>query len=386
MMIPVEFDDIRPYTDEEFETVLKRLLSDPAFADALDSSIGRIPRKMMFRRAGKCHNAIELHRKLISPAVNLLMKFVSTGLDSNFKSLSPIKGCRTFISNHRDIVMDSALLDVLLIREGADSVEIAIGDNLLAKPWISDLVRLNRSFVVHRSLPPSEFIESSRLLAKYIRYAIDIRKSSVWIAQREGRAKDSDDRTQKSMLKMLAMSDDGNVIDTLMALHIVPLAISYEYDPCDWLKAEEFQLKRDNPDYRKSREDDLKNMKTGIFGRKGHVHYHAAECIDRELAGIDRSRPRNWQLERAAEIIDRNIHLNYMIFPGNWVALDLLNGNDNCSSHYTESQRKRFVRYIEKQLRKIDIKNPDWDFLRTRILEMYANPLVNHLKAIESHE
>lgn len=386
MKIPEEFDIIRPYTDEEFEAVMKRLLADREFAEAIDSTLGRIPRMIMFHRAAKCRNATELHKKVVTPLVVIYMAFVSKGFKADFSSIHPLGGNWTFISNHRDIVMDSALLDILLIRHGADSVEIAIGDNLLSKPWINDLVRLSRSFIVRRSLPPSEFIESSKLLSRYIQFAIGVIGHPVWIAQREGRAKDSDDRTQKSMLKMLAMSGQGCAADTLELLHIVPLAISYEYDPCDWLKAKEFQQKRDDPDFHKSREDDLVNMKTGIFGHKGHVFYRTAECIDDELAGIDRSIPRNQQLEKAAEIIDRCIHSNYRIFPCNWIALDLLNGNESGHSHYTDRQKRHFERYIARQLRRIELPDPDWAFLRTKILEMYANPLINHLKATGSNE
>ena len=173
----------------------------------------------------------------------------------------------TFVSNHRDIVLDSALLDKLLIDAGFETTcEIAIGDNLLALPWVKDLVRVNKSFIVERSLPPKEMLAASRLLAEYMHFVISEKNDNVWIAQREGRAKDSDDRTQPSILKMMAMGGEGTPLERLRQLHIVPLAISYEYDPCDILKAKEFQCKRDNPAWKKTAQD---KVQTDIRAQNG---------------------------------------------------------------------------------------------------------------------
>ena len=222
-------------------------------------------------------------------------------------------------------------------------------------------------------------LESSQQLSRYIRFVIEQKKAPVWLAQREGRAKDSDDRTQKSVLKMLAMSGDDSMTlsEKLQSLHICPLTISYEYDPCDWLKATEFQMKRDNPGFRKSKQDDLINMKTGIWGFKGHMHYHVAAPIDSEIAALDTSVPRNQFLDQVAQIIDRHIFEGYRIYPCNRIALDMLRGDNAESANYTPDQKREFENYLEGQLKKIRIPNPDWDFLKERILTMYANPLIN---------
>lgn len=383
MNIPEEFDPIRPYEDEEYSEILGSLLADGELIGALRSSIGSLPTMLLMRRVRKADSIHSLQRDIIVPFIMRILRHSSSTLSHDFSALPQMAGNWLFISNHRDIVMDSALLDCILIESGSRGVEIAIGDNLLAKPWIEKLVRLNRSFIVRRSLPPTEFIEFSRILSGYIRFAIQEKEVPIWIAQREGRAKDSDDRTQKSLLKMLAMSDSSNVVESIRALHLVPLTISYEYDPCDWLKAREFQMKRDNPDYRKSREEDLQNMKTGIFGRKGQIYYRAAECIDSELDSIDSTKPKNVQLEQIANLIDSRIHAGYRIYPGNRVALDLLNGNEMQSRFYSVKEKDTFERYMKHQLQKIDIPNPDWDFLRTKFLEMYANPLINYIKVTE---
>ena len=281
----------------------------------------------------------------------------------------------TFVSNHRDIVLDSAFLDVMLIDAGyPTTVEIGIGDNLLIYPWIKRLVRMNKAFTVRRGLTPKEMLRSSQLMSSYIHFAVNEKKENIWIAQREGRAKDSDDRTQDSVLKMLAMGGD------LQNLNIVPLTISYEYDPCDYLKAQEFQQKRDDPKFKKSRQDDLVNMRTGIFGYKGHVHYHCAKPINSWLDDL-KDLPKKDYFNQLSERIDTQIHANYRLFPCNYIAMDELEGTQAFTSEYTDADKKRFHDYLEKQLAKIQLPDKDESFLRERMLTMYANPLRNYLKS-----
>ena len=328
----------------------------------------------------------------------------------------------TFISNHRDIVLDSAFLDVLLIEAGyPTTVEIGIGDNLLIYPWIKRLVRMNKAFTVRRGLTPKEMLRSSQTMSQYIHYAVTQKHENIWIAQREGRAKDSDDRTQDAVLKMLAMggpitlrrengelgienydyqasaatsADPGvhgnhnsqflipnsqfSTLNSLIELNIVPLTISYEYDPCDYLKAQEFQQKRDNPAFKKSRQDDLDNMKTGIFGYKGRVHYHCGTPINQWIGEL-KELPRKEFFDAVARRMDREIHRHYRLFPCNYIALDMLEGQTAHADHYTDADRQHFERYIEGQLAKITIDNKDEAFLRERMLTMYANPLRNFL-------
>lgn len=289
------------------------------------------------------------------------------------------KSAYTYISNHRDIILDSGFLSVELIDKGMDTVEIAIGDNLLIYPWIKKFVRVNKSFIVQRTLTMRQMLESSGRMSRYMHHTIKDKNQSIWIAQREGRAKDSNDRTQESVLKMLAMGGEGDIIDRLTEMNIVPLAISYEYDPCDYLKAQEFQLKRDIPDYKKTQADDLKNMQTGLFGAKGHVHFQVAPCINGELAKLDRSLPKPELVSEIAALIDRNIHANYRLYPGNYIAHDSLSGTETFAGQYTAGEKKHFMDYIDQQLARIELPNKDMPFLREKILLMYANPLTNYL-------
>ncbi|MGM9778177.1 MAG: acyltransferase, partial [Prevotella sp.] len=217
-------------------------------------------------------------------------------------------------------------------------------------------------------------------MAEYMHLVINEKHDNIWIAQREGRAKDSDDRTQESIIKMMAMGGEGSVTERLQQLHIVPVAISYEYDPCDWLKAQEFQLKRDVEGWKKTKADDVLSMQTGIMGYKGRIHYHCAPCIDDFLASIPEDTPKTDIFRIIAEHIDKGIHANYRLFPNNYIAVDILEGGNRMAEHYTPEDKATFEKYLAAQLGKISIPNKDEAFLKECMLKMYANPAVNQLK------
>lgn len=381
MNIPQEFYDIRPFEPEELPQVYDRLLANEQFCEVLTYLYPNVPVEMIGAKMRQCSTNLEFQKAFCYTFLENLLAKASTGCDMDVTDIDMSKRY-TFVSNHRDIVLDSALLDKLLIDLGCDTTcEIAIGDNLLSLPWVKDLVRINKSFIVERSLQPRQMLVASKRLSEYMHYAIGQKNENIWIAQREGRAKDSNDRTQDALLKMMAMGGEGSLIDRLSSLHIVPLAISYEYDPCDFLKAAEFQLKRDVPGWRKSAHDDVVSMQTGIMGYKGRIHYHCAPCIDQWLLTLDPSQGKQVLLRQIAEHIDREIHRNYMLFAGNYVALDVLNGKDEHSTLYNNSQKATFLKYIEGQLAKIDIPGKDDDFLMERMLTMYAYPVRNYLEA-----
>ena len=329
---------------------------------------------------------LDFQKRFMKPIVKYIMRRHTDGCTFDDSDLPADKSERyTFVSNHRDIVLDSAFLDVLLIDAGhPTTVEIGIGDNLLIYPWIKRLVRMNKAFTVRRGLTAHEMMRSSQLMSRYIHYAVTQKRENIWIAQREGRAKDSSDNTQDAVLKMLAMGGEGLPADSLRELNIVPLTISYEYDPCDYLKAQEFQQKRDNPAFKKSRQDDLDNMRTGIFGYKGRVHYHCGVPINCWLDTM-KALPRNEFFAQLSLRMDQEIHAGYRLFPCNYIALDDLEGHTRHNSHYTDQDRRRFEDYLAGQLAKIQIPDKDEAFLRERMLTMYANPVRNYLK-IKEHD
>lgn len=382
MIIPAEFDEIRPYTPGELPEVFNELLADPSFQSVVAEIMPGIPLEVLGAQLRQCKTNLDVQKTFFHKLLHGIMDKYSDGFDMDTASLPDKTRNYTFISNHRDIVLDPGFLSVGLIdNQFPTTVEIAIGDNLLIYPWIKKLVRVNKSFIVQRALSMRQMLESSARMSRYIHFAVTEKKENIWIAQREGRAKDSNDRTQDSVLKMLAMGGSGDVVDRLKELNIVPTALSYEYDPCDFLKAKEMQLKRDVEGFKKSQQDDLVNMQTGIFGYKGRVHFQTAVCINDELEAL-RGLPKTEVFTRVSELIDRHIHASYRLYPGNYVAYDWLNGESRMADRYTPEEKAKFEAYVQKKLDLIDLPDKDEAFLRKCILTMYANPVVNHLKAV----
>lgn len=379
MKTPSFYDDIRPFDPEELPAAFERLLSDAQFQQVLGYLYPGVPLEAVKTKMMACKTNLEFQLAFCYGFLKDLMAKASKGFDMNVEAVDVTKRY-TFVSNHRDIVLDSALLDVLLYDAGFNTTcEIAIGDNLLSLPWVKDLVRLNKSFIVRRSLSPREFLMASKKMAEYMHYVVGEKNDNIWIAQREGRAKDSNDRTQPSILKMMAMGGEGSPVDRLRQLHIVPLAISYEYDPCDFLKAAEFQLRRDVPGWKKTALDDVNSMRTGIMGYKGGVHYHCAPCIDGFLDNLSPDIPKTKVFDVIAEHIDKEIFRNYRLYPSNYIALDMLEGNEAHAGRYTAEDKAVFEKYLQGQIARIDIPNKDEAFLRERMLTMYANPARNSL-------
>ena len=381
MNIPKEFDDIRPFEPEEMPAAFDRLLANEGFRKVLAWIYPNVPLDVLSQKLKACKTLMDFQLNFIYTVVQKIMDKASQGYDMDATNLDR-QANYTFISNHRDIVLDAALLDMLLVdNHFSTTCEIAIGDNLLSLPWVKDVVRLNKAFLVQRSLSPREMLFASKRLSEYMHYAISVKHENIWIAQREGRAKDSNDRTQKAILQMMAMGGEGSIVERLLSLHIVPLAISYEFDPCDFLKAKELQQRRDTPDFHKGPNDDNISMRTGILGFKGHVHYHAAPCLDNFLKQLDGSLPKRELYAQICSQIDREIHLGYRLWPSNYAALDMLHGSDRYSAHYTPQDKQAFCKYIDGQLAKIDLPDKDDEFLRRSMLTMYAYPAANQLAA-----
>lgn len=378
MMDITEFDEIRPYNDDELPQVLEELIADPAFINAACAAIPNVSFEMLAYQMRSCKTKQDFQKTFCYGILWKIAADYTDGLTLDHTALPDKKKAYTYLSNHRDIILDSGFLSILLIDQGMDTVEIAIGDNLLIYPWIKKLVRVNKSFIVQRALTMRQMLESSARMSRYMHYTVSVKNQSIWMAQREGRAKDSNDLTQDSILKMLAMGGEGDILDRLMEMNIAPTAISYEYDPCDYLKAQEFQLKRDVEGYKKTTQDDLKNMQTGLFGYKGKVHFQVAPCINDVLSTLDRSLSKPELYATISTLVDKRIHANYRIYPGNYVAHDLLSGQATFSAQYTVEEKQRFEAYVDKQLARIDIPNKDLPFLREKMLLMYANPLINY--------
>lgn len=382
MKIPQEFDEIRPYSPEELPQAFDALLSDKSFMALVSMLFPKMSTGDFARLLRSCKTNQEVQEKIIYSIVERIENHHTDGADFDPGDLDR-EGRYTLISNHRDIVTDPAFLSKGLVDKGFPcTVEIAIGDNLLVYPWIRTLVRVCKAFIVQRSLPMREMIASSMRMSRYMHFAISEKRENIWIAQRQGRAKDSDDRTQEGIIKMMAMGGNGTPAEKLTELHLVPLSLSYEYDPCDYLKAMEYQMKRDDPHYVKTGDIDVLNMRTGLTGYKGRVHFAAAPCIDPWLASMEGHTSGNTFYKTVAQHIDREIHSHYRLYPCNYAAVDLLEKGSRCRAHYSEADMKHFSEYVDSRIALIELENRDEDFLRTKILEMYANPALNHFAAV----
>ncbi len=380
-----KFDDIRPYNNEEVAEKIAILLADPRFKQVVqeylypDASWEETEKLL---RSYK--NRKDFQWGIVKHAVFTLVNRTSKSFSSaGFEHLDKKKSY-TFITNHRDIVLDASLLAVTLADHDFDTMEVAIGDNLLLQPWIEHVVRLNKSFIVRRGISMKEMLSASQHMSEYIHFTITKQNESVWIAQREGRAKDSNDRTQESVLKMLAMGSDKDFLESLEEVNICPVALSYEYDPCDYLKAKEFQQKRDNPEFKKSQRDDLLNMEVGLFGYKGRIHFQISTPINPEIKASHLSElKKNEQATEIASLIDKEIFLNYKFYPINYVSYDILHEGERCKDYYTEEDKQKVEAYFANQLKRIDLPNKDIDFLKGKMYQMYANPVKNHFFVID---
>lgn len=379
-----DFSDIEPYSDKEFKENMTRLVTEPGFEHAVKYVMPDVDFQEFTKQLCEVPDNETFQREVMLPFLHMLALKTTSGLTIGGLENISKDGSYTFMSNHRDIVLDASFLNYCFLTHGIPTSEVAIGNNLLIMDWITDLVKLNKSFIVKRNLKLVKALEAAHQLSAYIHYAILDKHQSVWIAQREGRAKDSNDRTQEALVKMLALEGGGSTIENLKAINIVPVSISYEYDPNDYLKATEFLLRRLDPDFKKSQHDDLLSMETGLLQPKGHVHFELGKCIDSELESLSPDIEKNELLKRICGLIDCNIHLGYKIYPINYIAYDCLHKTSRFDDCYTRAQADDFLEYIEKQLDKVrlhDVSELDREYMREMMFVMYSNPLKNKLMA-----
>jgi len=369
------FETIRPYYDDEVQPVIQQLLSYPTFKGLLHRFFGENT-ETLIEELKDVKKAIEFQGKVIYPPINMMLSTQSQGLTSSGFDQLEKNGSYLFLSNHRDIVLDSALLNYLLFERGFNTTEIAIGNNLLIEPWIADLVRLNKSFIVHRNLQGRQQLEYSKQLSTYIRTTLTERNQSVWLAQRQGRTKDGHDLTQASLLKMLNMSGEGHLLDNMANLNIVPLSISYEYDPCGsrklWETEPEFQDITEEQD----RQIDIDNMVQGFQGYKGRIHFAAGKpLLRKDLENLENAANKKEQVQELASMIDQSIYANYQLYPINLYAWDKTKGEQRFKKDYTEKDVQQFEAYFKEQLDAVPTTAAD---LYPKLLAAFAAPVTNH--------
>lgn len=381
-----DFSDIAPIDDQFFSSKMAALVREPGFEHAVKYVMPQVDYENFKKILLDITNKDEFQHKIMQPFLELLCSNTTTGITcGGLENINPASPS-TFVTNHRDIVLDASFLNLCFLRKGYPTSEVAIGNNLLIFDWITDLVKLNKSFIVKRDLKLTKALEAARQLSAYIHYAINDKHASVWIAQREGRAKDSNDKTQEAVIKMLGLAGGGSLIDNIRSLNIVPVAISYEYDPNDYLKAREFLLKRLDPEFKKSQHDDLFAMETGLLQPKGHVHFEIGSCINDSLDLISPDIDKHEMSRTICHLIDCSIHKGYRIYPINYIAYDMLHHSDFFSDRYSPAEKTNFEAYLRSQLEKVEVEGKklsdlDNSFMFEMMLNMYANPLKNKLQA-----
>lgn len=380
-----DFSDIAPYDDKVFHEKMEQLVREPGFLHAVNYTMPKEDVPVLIDELLRINTKYDFQQHVMFPFLEMLAKKTTSGISmGGIKYLNPSLNY-TFITNHRDIVLDASFLNLAFLRHGIPSSEIAIGNNLLIYDWITDLVRLNKSFIVKRNTGLREGLEAAKKLSAYIHYTILDKHESVWIAQREGRAKDSSDHTQESLVKMLSIGGQGSFIEKVKEINLMPIAISYEYDPNDYLKAREFLMRQRDPSFKKSQRDDLFSMETGLLQFKGKVHFQLTPRINARLDQIGDFKDTNKSAKYVCCLIDQAIHRSYEIFDINYVAYDMLYDTTRFARKYDEQTRDKVNEYIHSQLDKIDLDDitiEEHEFLKTMMLTMYANPLKNKLKTI----
>lgn len=379
-----DFSDIAPFDDKDFKVKMAGLVKEPGFEHAVRYVMPDVNYEEFVKMLLTVPDKNTFQREIMKGFLDMLAMRTTSGITlGGIENIESDK-CYTFMSNHRDIVLDASFLNYCLIQHNLPTSEVAIGNNLLIYDWITDLVKINKSFIVMRNLPMTKALEAAKHLSAYIHYAINTKHQSVWIAQREGRAKDSNDRTQESLIKMLALDGDGSVAENVRNVNVMPVAISYEYDPNDYLKATEFLMRRLDPAFKKSPHDDLLSMETGLLQPKGHVHFQLTPCINTKIESVDADTPKADALKHICGFIDDAIHSSYRIYPINYIAYDIIHKNAHFADQYTSDQVKEVEAYVESQLDKVRLKEVsalDREYMREMMYTMYANPLRNKLIA-----
>jgi hypothetical protein len=371
------FDDIRPYYDTEVNDAIREIIDHPMLKAMMNFTFPEQQDHYWKNLMLHCHSIRDFQINFIYPAIQKVLEKSSSGLTtSGFEKLEK-NTSYLFISNHRDIILDTSLLNASLYEHGLRMTTSAIGDNLVKKPFLKTLARLTRSVIIKRGIPSRELLESSKTISSFIRQSILRENRSVWIAQREGRTKDGNDMTHKGVLKMIGMAADSgeNILDYLKKINVVPVSISYEYDPTDVLKMPELLAKARSEAYVKGENEDFHTLLNGIIGQKRGIHIHIGDLLTDQIDNISKSVSGGVkQMQELAELIDRQIILGYKLWPTKYIAYDLLHRSSQFADKYTAEEKELFERRFKKG---VDQKDP---MAVNSFLTMYANPVMNQLK------
>ncbi|MGX7667592.1 1-acyl-sn-glycerol-3-phosphate acyltransferase [Flavobacterium pedocola] len=374
--MPTKFDSIRQFYDSEVNDAIQSIAHHPMMKALMSFTFPDLDESAWMEQLKRTHSIRDFQVNFIYQSIQRVLERSSEGLStSGFEKLDPSLSY-LFISNHRDIILDTSLLNVSLYDHGQIMTASAIGDNLVQKTFLLALSRLNRNFLVRRGLSPRELLQSSKLMSEFMYHLLSKENRSVWIAQREGRTKDGNDATHQGVLKMFAMaSDEKNVMEFFRKVRVVPVSISYEYDPTDALKMPQLMAEANDEVYIKEKNEDFITLISGIIGQKKRIHIHVGDVLENEYDKIIAENDNtNKQIQALAQVIDDSILSTYKLWPTNFIAYDLLHNTTTYATKYTEKEKQLFERRLEMRL------GSEKEALRDSFLAMYANPVINKMK------
>ncbi len=372
-----KFDSIRPYNDSEFAAAIKRVTNHeylPIVINAVFTNTD-VEQYIADMKQYKCVSDFQ-HGFMRDAVENILKKtstkFTYSGID-NIKEGS----CNMYVSNHRDIALDAAILCYVFSINNMDCFEVAIGSNLLQGDFVIDIAKINKMFKIARSGSVKDFYRDSILASEYMRHVINDNHQSVWIAQRNGRTKDGLDETELGVLKMFSLSSDKEFVENFAELNITPVSISYEYEPCDFLKTLELYISSFQK-YVKEPGEDLRSIISGIMQQKGQINISITPTITREELEYCDQFEKNNKFTALAKIIDKRIYQNYKLYKNNYIAYDLLENLHSYEDFYTQEEKERFVDYMRTGLSKLPFtKKAEILEMENIFLKIYANPIKN---------
>jgi hypothetical protein len=367
------FDDFRPYNEKEAQEALERLSESQLFFEAFSYFFPETSKKELLKLLGRINSVYDFQAKIMAPVVERIIENSSDGLSYHGTEHIQKGQSYIFLSNHRDIFLDAALHQYILLNNNHKTCEITFGNNLMQNPVVADAGKINKMFKVYRKGKPKELMEKTGQLSEYIKYAQTVKNESIWIAQRGGRTKDGNDKTQYGVLKMLCSARSGSFAEKLQKLNIIPVTVSYEFEPNDYLKVRESYLSKNKP-YIKAPNEDINSIIDGINSQKGRINLQFGKALNREFDETADLQSVNAQAKAAAAIIDTIMYSQYQLFPNNYIAGDILNNNTEHSRHYTSLQKETFINYMNRRLALIEFSAPE---LKQLFLKIYAAPVYN---------
>ena len=368
-----QFEFTRPYNDSEIPAAVARVADNPFFENIVHYLFPNQNTDEMRQQFLKVKTIKEFQQKYMLHAINSILRQTSTGLESSgFEQLDKEHNYM-FIANHRDILLDAAILQILLDKNGLDTSEITFGSNLMQGGLVIDIGKMNKMFRIVRGGSVHDFYKNSLEVSSYMRYALLEKKQSVWIAQRNGRTKNGDDHTEIAVLKMFSISSSKPFMENMGELNITPIVISYEYEPCDFLKTQELYISQYQR-YIKEPGEDINSIMKGIKQQKGGISVSVAPTISmEELQNCDKYE-KNEKFAQLAMLIDQRVYSHYKLWKTNYIAYDLVEGSDKYAKNYTPEEKKNFEEYMNEGLKSLV---GEADELKSIFLNIYANPVRN---------